>query len=265
MTRRQAIWLFTMLERERGEVIAAPIGQEGEIDWDEMRTRIHDVLDQSNGRYLSLQRGVAEILPDADVLWITTDAEQLQWLLKAIRGEARQKGRVGALTRLPLEPKDELLAELDLWETHRDTKRDLIEKLRDGWVASNKRHRTLRWFDDDEYEKCDLLWAWLHKNRPSLVEGRRSFEFRVHVEHFFNDAGLRADEINYIINTVKTRWSQRKYRETNKDKKQFNFVLSKSADRALDKLASARGVSRSQLLDLLIHEEKDRGQAKSKG
>ncbi|MUV26825.1 ribbon-helix-helix protein, CopG family [Burkholderia thailandensis] len=59
-------------------------------------------------------------------------------------------------------------------------------------------------------------------------------------------------------------WSQRKYRETNKDKKQFNFVLSKSADRVLDKLAKARGLSRSQVLELLIHEERDRGNEKER-
>jgi hypothetical protein len=67
------------------------------------------------------------------------------------------------------------------------------------------------------------------------VEGRTSFKFRVQVQSFFNDTGLRPDEINHIVNTVKTRWSQRKYRETNKDKKQVTFVLSKSADRALDR------------------------------
>lgn len=97
-----------------------------------------------------------------------------------------------------------------------------------------------------------------------MVEGRTPFTYRAQVQSFFKDTGLRPDEINYIVNTVKTRWSQRKYRETHKDKKQFNFVLSKSADRVLDKLAKARGLSRSQVLELLIHEESDRSNKKEK-
>ncbi len=132
------------------------------------------------------------------------------------------------------------------------------------WDANTQQHRLLRWFDDAEFEKCDLLWAWLYKNRPALLEGRTTFKHRTQVQSFFSDTGLRPDEINYIVDTIKTRWSQRKYRETNKDKKQFNFVLSKSADRTLDKLAKARGLSRSQVLELLIHDESDRGNKKEK-
>ena len=96
-----------------------------------------------------------------------------------------------------------------------------------------------------------------------LLQDRAPFTHRAQVQSFFKDSALRPDEINHIVNTVKTRWSQRKYRETNKDKKQFNFVLSKSADRILDKLAKTRGISRSQVLELLIHEESDRGNKKT--
>ncbi len=42
------------------------------------------------------------------------------------------------------------------------------------------------------------------------------------------------------------------------------FVLSKSADRILDKLAKTRGISRSQVLERLIHEESERGNKKTK-
>jgi len=265
MSRRQAIWLTTMLQREPGKPIDVPLYPDGDIDWDELRLRIYEALDQLHPVSQRLRRQIVEqLLPEDELFWITTDPEQLKWLRKAFKERPLHRGTMGALTHLPLEPKDAFILELDLWEADRQTKRTFVEKLKGEWGASTQQLRLLRWFDDAEYEKCDLLWAWLYKNRPSMLEGRRPFTHRAQVQHFFHDTDLRPDEINYIVNTVKTRWSQRKYRETNKDKKQFNFVLSKSADRTLDKLAKARGLSRSQVLELLIHEESDRSNKKER-
>ncbi|WP_321870418.1 ribbon-helix-helix protein, CopG family [Burkholderia ubonensis] len=265
MTQRQAIWLSTMLAREPDNIFSVALHPDGEIDWDEIRLRIYDALDQLPQVNHRLRRLLVEqLLPEDELPRITTDPEQIKWLRKALQDRPGRKGYLGKLTPLRLEPKDELILELDLWEADRQTKRTFVERLKDAWGASTQQHRLLRWFDDEEYEKCDLLWAWLYKNRPSLLEGRTTFKHRAQVQSFFNDTGLRPDEINYIVNTIKTRWSQRKYRETNKDKKQFNFVLSKNADRVLDKLAKARGLSRSQVLELLIHEEGDRGNKKGK-
>lgn len=263
MSRRQAIWLATMMTREPGSAIA--IDPDLDIDDNEMRLRIFDALDQDSKLKQRLRHDIVrQLLPDDELHWITTDPELLKWLRQAFQSRPRRRGHVGALTTLRLDRKEELILDLDLWDSDRQTKRAFVEKLREEWGASTQQHRLLRWFDDAEYEKCDLLWAWLYKNRPAMVEGRKPFAYRAQVQSFFNDTGLRPDEINYVINTIKTRWSQRKYRETNKDKKQFNFVLSKSADRVLDKLAKARGLSRSQVLELLIHEERDRGNEKER-
>ncbi|CAG4906965.1 ribbon-helix-helix protein, CopG family [Paraburkholderia saeva] len=263
MSRRQAIWLVTMMAREPGNIIS--IDSDMDADDNEMRLRIFDVLDQDPRIHQRLrQEIVRQLLPDNELHWITTDPELLKWLRKAFQSRPGRRGHMGALTPLRLDSKDELILDLDLWESDRQTKRTFVETLRAEWGANTQQHRLLRWFDDAEYEKCDLLWAWLHKNRPTMVEGRTPFTYRAQVQSFFKDTGLRPDEINHIVNTVKTRWSQRKYRETNQDKKQFNFVLSKSADRVLDKLAKARGLSRSQVLELLIHDESDRSNKKEK-
>ncbi|AOB27486.1 hypothetical protein BBB44_15145 [Bordetella bronchiseptica] len=256
MSRRQAIWLYTMLS-QAGNLVE--LDQDGEINGEEMHRRFYDALDQERALSQRLRKQIVEnLLPDDELRWITTDPEQLKWLRETVKKRPGRKGQLGALTSLNLDPKDETILELDLWNADRQTKRVFVEKLKSEWEISAQQSHLLRWFEDAEYEKCDLLWAWLHKNRPSLLEGRAPFKYRAQVMSLFNDAGLRPDEINYIINTVKSRWSQRKYRETNKDKKQFNFVLSKSADRILDKLADTRGISRSQMLELLIHEEQDR-------
>ncbi len=263
MSRRQAIWLSSMLKREPGNVFDAAFHPDREVDWDETYLRIYDALDQHSRVRQRLRREIAEqLLPEDELRWITTDPEQLKWLREAFK--SRRKGRLGTLSALPLDSKDEFVLELDLWATVRQEKRAEVEKLREEWNANTQQHRMLRWFNDPEYEKCDLLWAWLHKNRQALLQGRPPFKHRAQVQIFFEDSGLRPDEINHIVNTVKIRWSQRKYRETNKDKKQFNFVLSKSADRILNKMAKTRGISRSQVLELLIREESDRGNKKTK-
>lgn len=257
MSRRQAVWLATMLDRERPKAIS--IEPHMEVDDAELHLRIYEAIDQLPQASRRFRIEISEqLLPDVELRWINVEHEQLKWLNEAFLKRPGRRDQMGQITPLRLEPKDEFILKLDLWKVNRQVKRSFLEKVKEAWSANNQQLRMLRWFDDAEYEKCDLLWAWLYKNKPDLLGDRAPFKLRTQIKEFFKEKDLRPDEINHIINTIKLRWSQRKYREKNNDKKQFNFFISTKADKVLDKLSKIRGLSRSQILELLIHEENDR-------
>ncbi|MFV2926885.1 hypothetical protein ACNIZQ_32015, partial [Pseudomonas alloputida] len=50
-----------------------------------------------------------------------------------------------------------------------------------------------------------------------------------------------------------------KYRTKETDKKQYNFILSKKTIQRLDKLAEKYDLKRTQILDILLQMEEDKG------
>lgn len=236
-----------------------------EVDSKEMHLRIYEAIDHLPKVRDRLRIQIVEqLLPESDLLWVKNEPKQLEWLNCEFLKRPGRRDQLGAITPLQLSPRDEFILKFDLWINDRHSKRLFLEKMKESWITASKNYRILRWFDDSVFEKCDLLWDWLYKNKSDLIENSRPFKSRANVENFFIEKDLRPDEINHIISTVKLRWSQRKYRENKSNKKQFNFVMSTQADRSLDKLAKTRGLSRSQIVELLIHEESDRSQKKNK-
>lgn len=58
-----------------------------------------------------------------------------------------------------------------------------------------------------------------------------------------------------MMERVKKAWSQKKYREGAKDKRQCNLLLSNKVLGLLDKLSVKHQLSRAAIVELLIHDE----------
>lgn len=61
------------------------------------------------------------------------------------------------------------------------------------------------------------------------------------------------------MDSIKKRWSQNKYRAKDTGKKQYNFVLSDKAIKRLDKLADKHDLKRTQVLEILLKMEEEKG------
>ncbi|MNC73203.1 hypothetical protein D3C75_1243630 [compost metagenome] len=61
------------------------------------------------------------------------------------------------------------------------------------------------------------------------------------------------------MSSIKKRWSQNKYRAKNTEKKQYNFILSDKTIKRLDKLADKHDLKRTQVLDILLKMEEEKG------
>lgn len=61
------------------------------------------------------------------------------------------------------------------------------------------------------------------------------------------------------MNSIKKRWSQNKYRTKLTGKKQYNFILSDKAIQRLDKLAEKYDLRRTEVLEILLKMEEEKG------
>lgn len=67
-----------------------------------------------------------------------------------------------------------------------------------------------------------------------------------------------------LIESVKKRWSQNKYRANQNGKNQYNFILSDKAIYRLDKLAKKHEIKRTEVLEILLKMESENGEYISK-
>ncbi len=61
------------------------------------------------------------------------------------------------------------------------------------------------------------------------------------------------------MESIKKRWSQNKYRAKLTGKKQYNFILSEKAINRLDKLAGKYDLRRTEVLEILLQMEEEKG------
>lgn len=61
------------------------------------------------------------------------------------------------------------------------------------------------------------------------------------------------------MDSIKKRWSQNKYRAKLVGKKQYNFILSEKAIQRLDKLAEKHDLRRTEVLEILLKMEEEKG------
>lgn len=67
-----------------------------------------------------------------------------------------------------------------------------------------------------------------------------------------------------LIESIKKRWSQNKYRANQNGKNQYNFILSDRAINRLDKLAKKHEIKRTEVLEILLKMESENGEYISK-
>ncbi|CAG4892677.1 hypothetical protein [Paraburkholderia gardini] len=263
LTHREWIWVWLKVKHDG---LKLPPDQ---FDTPTMRAEMAKHFDESPLLRIELSDQLRPQMHDIDLEWISDDDdEQLSWIrnhlddakLKHERlARRRSPGISHIYTEVIWSRRDAVIAAIDYWDEALTAKELVVEGLRIGWDEHIQRERKFRWFTkENELEQCDLTWAWLRKNKPHLTTGQRPFTTRADVQDFFDAIELSDDEEKFIINTIKLRWSQRKHREKMVGKKQCNLILSNAALKSLDKFANQKNLSRSQFIEILLHEEAER-------
>ena len=189
--------------------------------------------------------------------WIGNDGRQCNWINSQIR--RRSIHLIG--DGLPAMPaRDWVIASIDTLHAGRLAKEDLVNELKMAWDLHISYDRLYMWFwQEDEVLRCSFAWDWLHRNKKFLLFHRQPVNNYQDLLSFFDETTLSYAEKELCVAAIKKQWSQRRYRENLKGKKQYNFVLSDKSISRLDRLAKKYDLKRTDVLEILLQMEADQG------
>lgn len=135
-----------------------------------------------------------------------------------------------------------------------------INSLQLSWRAQEKKDRIYDWFKakNEERERCDFAWEWLKKyatDQETDNSGERNHDDLILL---FEKIPKSEDWRELAIEKIKKAWSQQRYRQNMKGKRQCNFILSDKSNNLLDILSEKYDLSRTEIIEVLIKAEAEK-------
>lgn len=225
-----------------------------------MRDRMAEAIINQPGLKQSIEnQKITDLLPEQSLQWITNNKRQNAFIIRKLT-EKTGINYIGAPDNLT--GRDLTIAAIDIWQTDKSQKSETINQIRSEWKIHTEPDHLFKWFDDlDEKEKLNTAWKItkdkysflvLHQNQPQEVED---------LIIFLDTPSITTSEKVLLMDSIKKQWSKNKSRAKNKDagKKQYNFILSQKTINRLDKLAEKHDLKRTQVLDILLKMEEEKG------
>lgn len=203
------------------------------------------------------QQKMLMLLPDKSLEWVTQSKRQHNWICRRII----EKGNYFPIDLPPnLTGRDLAISTIDIWATNQQSKYTEVLELSSAWTVQEKADQAFQWFyGKDEEKKCELAWRVLDKKFPNLATTNNQFKNHEELLSFIDRNPPSDSDVELFIKSVKSQWSQKKYREKQTGKKQYNFILSDKAIKRLNKLADKYDMKRAQILEILLQMEDEKG------
>lgn len=247
---RRDTWLWLHLRNKAGANFALD-----EFGAPNMRERMESFLSTPPDANTAIHHEMRRLLlPEESFNWISRNERQIEWLIGLVNFRLWD----GKFEHPPLLlGKDLIVAMIDAWDADLCSKEALVGQMQGSWNQHLQDDQIYRWFkDEDESARCSIAWEWLQKHYPAFTFRRAPITSYEEILAFFDLKPLSKAETILAIQSIKKRWSQRKYRDNLNGKKQYNFVLSDKANLCLDQLSEKHGLTRAKILEILILEEK---------
>jgi len=271
LSAREKHWLRAYLEANPD---ALPPGHNNEVRSTE--TIVEDLSNRWDDRgILGLVRKWREsrFLPDSDLEWISSgNQRQLIWLINelAIRLSVVTPPDFDASTAYVPDPlncqPDQryplVIAAIDAWPISIEKKRKALEEFREKWVRAQIPDKQIKWLDGKNSQQ--MTWAISYLGGCDFWKRHRTtFGFPsteqlpkdkyAHILGFLDHLyDISPDTQELFLAKMKKTWSQRKYQNSEKAKKQVYFSLSDEARRNLDQLEKARKVTKNRIIEDLL-------------
>lgn len=234
-----------------------PTANLGEYKSHQMRDRMaHLIKTTPNLKEVIEHNKNLALIPDQKTIWITHNERQQKWINPRIFSKRNT---------LPFDPppnfagRDFTIVLIDTWIIDKYQKEMIIFEIAREWEQHTQSDKIFKWFDDqDEIKKLSLAWEMIQKKSLFLANNSPIKNLQ-DLMIFFDTNYFNIHEKTLIIDSIKKRWSQNRYREKQTEKKQYNFILSDKTIRRLDKLADKYDLKRTEILEILLQmeEEKD--------
>lgn len=230
----------------------------GEFESYGMRDQIANLIIQNPPlKHEIEQQKSSHLLPDKNLEWITSDERQHRWVIDTLN---KTLGFEHAATPPNLTGRALVIALIDFWKPILGQKTHEVREIESNWKKHKKADHIFQWFNTpDEDQKCALAWEIMTNKFSYLTVYKPPFKSHQELLIFFDQHNLIEAEKKLIVDAIKKRWSQNKYRAKMTNKKQYNFIISDKAISRLDKLAEKYDLKRTQVLEILLQMETEKG------
>lgn len=249
--RRFSTWLWFFITTNFQSIKLGEFGSPG------MRDRMAEHIIKHPGLKLTIENQKStDLLPEQSLQWITDDKRQNAFLIRKL---TEQNGIYYTGGPENLTDRDLTIAAIDTWQTNKIHKSAIVDKIRSEWKTYTASDYLFKWFDGpDEKEKLSTAWK-ITKSKYSYLELHKTQDQeRDDFIIFLDSPGFTTSDKILLMDSIKKRWSQNKYRAKDTGKKQYNFVLSEKAIKRLDKLADKHDLKRTQVLEILLKMEEEK-------
>ncbi len=153
--------------------------------------------------------------------------------------------------------------------TDAQPKEDFLDNIKNNWIKIKTPKNMTNWIEEENENQ--LLWAWDYllnhgkaANVLSPVNNKEYyFSILASLDVFHNLSRSRLESQNYInfaereifINKFRKAWSQKKFRDEGKHKKDYHLPLTKKSKYSLEKLSKVLNKSENEILEELINKK----------
>ncbi|MNG90636.1 hypothetical protein D3C79_495340 [compost metagenome] len=215
------------------------------------------IINQPGLKQIIENQNRTDFLPEQSLQWITNSKRQNHFLIKKL---IEKNGTNYTDAPDYLTGRDLTIAAIDTWQTDITKKSETINQIRSEWKAHTESDHLFKWFDDaDLKEKLNTAWEITKDKYSFLVFHQKQPQEKDDFIILLDSILTTTPEKILLMSSIKKRWSQNKYRAKNTEKKQYNFILSDKTIKRLDKLADKHDLKRTQVLDILLKMEEEKG------
>lgn len=197
------------------------------------------------------------LVPKESLNWITNDKRQYHWITRKV---AERNGPIHITETTSLNYRDLAIAKIDIWSIPFAEKLSAVIAIAAEWNAQEKTDNIFEWFyGQDERAKLELAWKMASKSHQLLTIHQTPWHETTDMIVAMDTCLPYFADKKIFIESIRTRWSQNKYRAKTTGKKQCNFILSEKAIDRLQKLADRHELKRAQILEILLQMEEEKG------
>lgn len=252
--KRTSIWMWFFINSKYQTQL-----KNCEINSPGMRNQIAEAI-KNNPRIANEIKAFKSLclLSETAIEWINDDYRQRIYIQKSII----MKVNYILPTTDNLTNREVSIATIDtLILTHgANEKLALVNEIRQSWENTKKTDKAFEWFDgSDEEQKTQTAWQIIGKKHPEITSQHLPPKTKNELLITLDFSTLTHPEKILLIDSIKKRWSQNKYRAKQNGKNQYNFILSDRAINRLDKLVEMHEIKRTEVLEILLKMESENG------
>lgn len=249
---RLSTWLWLFL---KGQVPDANIGELGSPG---MRDRMADLIQntQTGAEFIEAQSALF-LLPEKDLEWITSKKRQNLFIARKL---IEKSGYQSIMPPTNLTDRALTIAMVDIWAIEKNQKSWAINQIKFEWEQHSSSDHIFKWFDSHDIEqRLETAWEITKIKFPLLTFQQSTPKEKDDLIILLDTQFITTPEKTLLMESIKKRWRQNKYRAKLTGKKQYNFILSDKAINRLDKLADKYDLKRTEVLEILLQMEEEKG------